>query len=392
MIEKLAVRSFKSLAQTEVDLGLVNVFVGANGSGKSNLLEALGVLGAAASGRVDDEALLRRGVRPGLPALYKSSFRGRPQPKHIAFGARDSGASYNVSLWNPIDRPRPAWEFKTELLKEAGRRVGGRSPASAEKLDKYSGKAALQRVELDSARPAAALLDALQGYVIYSPDTGTLRGLVPDAQAREPLGLRGGRLAEACEEVLFGRQAADDSHLETALGLIGWADAIGIGLPGTVPMAPAVPRPRRVLRFSDRYMLMNRRALSAYDASEGVLYVLFTLVLAQHPQSPPVFAVDNFDHALNPRLARAVARQFCEWMLERNDRQALLTSHNPLVLDGLPLRDDRVRLFAVDRTITGATQIRRVMVSEKVLAASERGTPISQQWVMGHFGGVPSDV
>ncbi len=32
-------------------------------AGKSNLLEALGVLSAAVSGRVDDEALLRRGVR-----------------------------------------------------------------------------------------------------------------------------------------------------------------------------------------------------------------------------------------------------------------------------------------------------------------------------------------
>jgi predicted ATPase len=65
MITRFSVESFKSLEKVEVELGSVNVFVGANGSGKSNLLEAIGVLGAAAFGRVDDESLLRRGVRPG---------------------------------------------------------------------------------------------------------------------------------------------------------------------------------------------------------------------------------------------------------------------------------------------------------------------------------------
>ena len=77
MIETLTVRTFKSLEDVTFDLGLVNVFIGANGSGKSNLLEALGVLSAAADGKVDDQSLLARGVRPGLPALYKSAFPGR---------------------------------------------------------------------------------------------------------------------------------------------------------------------------------------------------------------------------------------------------------------------------------------------------------------------------
>ena len=74
MIQKLKVESFKSLEKVEVELGQVNVFVGADGSGKSNLLEALGVLSAAADGKVNDLVLLQRGVRPGGPKLYKSAF------------------------------------------------------------------------------------------------------------------------------------------------------------------------------------------------------------------------------------------------------------------------------------------------------------------------------
>src|SRR6266566_5519323 len=135
MINRISVDSFKSLQNVAVELGLVNVFIGANGSGKSNLLEAVGVLGAAANGRVDDEALLRRGVRPGLPVLYKSSFKGSRQPKEIRLSATNEGALFSVGLYNPLNDPEPAWRFKTELLEEGERRLVGRSPASYLRLD-----------------------------------------------------------------------------------------------------------------------------------------------------------------------------------------------------------------------------------------------------------------
>jgi predicted ATPase len=83
MLRTLKVERFKSLVKLELELGRINVFVGANGSGKSNLLEAVGVLGAAAFGRVDDETLLRRGVRPGVPSLYKTAFSSKDKVPRI---------------------------------------------------------------------------------------------------------------------------------------------------------------------------------------------------------------------------------------------------------------------------------------------------------------------
>ena len=112
MIESFSVRTFKSLEDVTVDLGQVNVFIGANGSGKSNLLEAVGVLSAAADGRVDDQSLLSRGVRPGVPQLYKSAFPARPGrtiPPHLFFSGRAAQAKYEVSLHNPLREPTPAW-------------------------------------------------------------------------------------------------------------------------------------------------------------------------------------------------------------------------------------------------------------------------------------------
>jgi len=69
------------------------------------------VLGAAAHGKVDDEALLRRGVRPGVPALYVSSFKGVRPPESIGLGATLGAdkAAYRVRLVNPMGQPRESW-------------------------------------------------------------------------------------------------------------------------------------------------------------------------------------------------------------------------------------------------------------------------------------------
>lgn len=50
MINTVTIKDFKSITDVTVDLGQINVFIGANGSGKSNILEAMGVLSAAAFG------------------------------------------------------------------------------------------------------------------------------------------------------------------------------------------------------------------------------------------------------------------------------------------------------------------------------------------------------
>jgi predicted ATPase len=57
MLSKISIQGFKSIHDIqELELGLVNVFIGANGSGKTNEFPAVGMLSAAASGRVDSES------------------------------------------------------------------------------------------------------------------------------------------------------------------------------------------------------------------------------------------------------------------------------------------------------------------------------------------------
>ena len=394
MLEKLSIRTFKSLADVTVDLGLVNVFIGANGSGKSNLLEALGVLAAASDGKVDDQSLLSRGVRPGVPALYKAAFpaRGTRIPPHLYFGARSALAEYRVTLHNPLKDPAPAWRFKTESWQDdlGDEPIVSRGPALRSKPSPDRGLAALKAVEVGE-RPAMDLLRHLQSYVIFSPTTPVLRGVAPETQPAQPVGLAGGNLPQATLELLRAQGTNDRIKriCTDALELIDWARSFGSAPSAGLALSPSAAASDRVIRFRDKFM-REGSVLSGYDASEGALFVLFLAVVCGHPRSPPLCAVDNADHGLNPRLARGLIERVCRWYVESEEsRQILLTTHNPLVLDGLPLQDDRVRLFTVSRTNLGHTVVRRVPIDDRMRAWAERGWTLSRLWTKGHLGGVP---
>ena len=125
----------------------------------------------------------------------------------------------------------------------------------------------------------------------------------------------------------------------------------------------------------------------------GAIHILlaFAAVMALNARAPRLLALDNADHGLNPRLARALITHLTNWILENpQPRQVLLTTHNPQVLDGLSLQDDRVRLFTVSRTSTGRTNVRRVAVTPELREQGKRGWTLSRLWVMGHLGGVPN--
>jgi energy-coupling factor transporter ATP-binding protein EcfA2 len=397
MIDKVTIKSFKSIEHLELELGRLNVFVGANGSGKSNLLEAIGVLSAAADGKVNDQTLLQRGVRPGVPDLYKSAFpsSGNRRSSHIAFSGQSAEASYSLSLNNPLTDPSPSWRYKTELWKRGNTTLASRGPNMHRPTNKEAGLAALKAVELEPDDAALSLLRRLQSYVIYSPTTPVLRGISPETQPREPLGLSGGGLPDAVQFIVGRNRGVNNPRArricQDALSLISWAKGFGAGLAANMPLSPAAKASSRVIRFTDRYMAEGRNILSGYDASEGALFVLFLAVLAAHPNTPELIAIDNADHGLNPGLAKQLMTAFAQWILSdtKHHRQILITTHNPAVLDGLPLQDDAVRLFTVDRDNVGRTVVKRVMVNEKLLKMAEHGWTLSRMWMNKLIGGMP---
>jgi len=393
MIKKIEIRSFKSIDSAEVELGKLNVFIGSNGSGKSNFLEAIGVLSAAANGRVNDESLLNRGVRPGVPKLYKSSFRDAPAPQHISLSAGNTSSKYAVTLHNPLESPKPDWMYKHEwwvqIFKSGKEKcLAGQGPRNREQ--KKLGLAALKAVEVKESNAAYQLLKTLQEYRIYTPTTSVLRGIANETQPASPLGLSGGRLPEAVSELLDLIKSGNyfDKITDDFFPLISWANSFSMAPSTTLPLSPSASVSPWVISARDKYMAEGRNDLSGYEASEGALYLLFLTALIALPNAPMFCAVDNADHGLNPLLAKHLFHSLSQWVIDHEDpKQLLVTTHNPLVLDGLLLNDDRIRLFSVNRTNTGKTEIKRIIITEKHLKMAEEGWTLSRLWTMGYLGG-----
>ena len=394
MISNIHIDGFKSIVSQTIELGRVNCFIGANGVGKSNVLEAIGVLSAAASGKVDDESLLRRGVRPGVPRLYKTSFESASVPVHIGLsaesGSNSDTASYRVSLLNPLENPEPAWSFKTERLTSGNEEIVSDGVRNKRNLTPTAGLAALKLVEVSTDSPATELMQRLQNFSIYSPNTPTLRAMVGDPQSRSPVGLAGGRLAEGFAEFRKSVLDTDDDLLDGVFELVDWVADIQTTSSAGSLLSPSVARTKEVLKFTDRFMRKSRNTLTAYDASEGALYVLFCAILCLSPHAPKFFAIDNLDQALNPRLVGRLTAKLSGW-LARGDaqRQLLFTAHNPAVLDGLDLTDPEIRLFAVERNSEGHTVVRRIEINADLLAMNEQ-YPLSRLWLMGNLGAMPN--
>lgn len=390
-LRKISFGNFKCLYKTYFEPGKINVFIGSNGSGKSTILEGIGLLSAAMTDRVDSASLQRKGVRLSVPALYKSNFKSLPRLKStIDLSLEwDNGSSqdiyrYDVHLTTPTDTEY--WKYHSEAFFQNENKLWGRSNASTQQSNNYIGFFLIDdNPDLKNGRKIA---EAFSAYGIFQPNTVTLRGTAPDPTQTNPIGLNGGRLAEAIKALIHSQDGElffGDLYMDDILDMIDWADNITVSSPKKSNINANIPTTRDIIEFTDRYM-KDTAQFTGYDASEGALYVLFMLTLAMHPKGPSIFAVDSFDHALNPRLAKKMIEVFCQQIL-RQGKHVFLTTHNPLVLDGLNLNNDDIRLFAVDRDKNGYTQIQRITVSQELI---DEGQPLSRLWINGRLGGVPT--
>lgn len=395
-IKQLSFKNFKTLEDVCFEPGRVNVFIGANGSGKTTILEAIGLLCAAMTDRVDNASMQRKGIRLSVPSLYKSAFADLKRKASfvgldVSWCQDEKNYQYSVNLNVPseaVSAKRDMWRYHSEKLKIDNNQIWGRSGASRIPYDQYVGLLMLEpNEELAKIRSE---IEKFKNYVIYQPNTQALRGTLPDPYQNIPIGLCGGRLAEAIEEIMKkdsnGESFFKNIPLDDILNLIDWASDFYVASPKKTSINASIPTSRRILEFQDRY-LTSKTSFTAYDASEGALYVLFLLCLALHTDAPEIFAVDSFDHAMHPRLARETTKLFCKLILEQ-EKTAFVTTHNPLVLDGLNILNDDIRLFAVNKSrITGHTSLQRIRITQEFI---DSGYSLSRLWTEGRLGGVPN--
>jgi len=88
MISQLDIENFKSIYKESIELGRVNIFIGENGCGKTNILEALGMISAAKYGEIKNDYLALKGLRVTKPSITLNSFSNKRMNNTVKLGIK----------------------------------------------------------------------------------------------------------------------------------------------------------------------------------------------------------------------------------------------------------------------------------------------------------------
>ena len=177
-------------------------------------------------------------------------------------------------------------------------------------------------------------------------------------------------------------------ELEQHASMISWLDEIIIDKEDSLKLqGHKLNLSQSKLYFRDKFMQKKNNVFSAENANEGILHALFYLALFISKDTPKLFAIDNIETALNPGLCRELIKRLVI-LAKKHDKQVLITTHNPAILDGLNLHDDEQRLFTVSRNKKGHTKVKHLKMKPDA-KLNGKILKLSEIWMRNYIGAQP---
>lgn len=391
MISNITIKNFKSVVNVNLPLGRFNLLIGANGCGKSNILEGIAMGAAASSDKLDYEYFANRGIRVVEPRFMMPAFDDT-EGKSITIdvnGEEKYSPSFNI-FYNSNSKPA-RWETDSKdinlVLDEIKQLIPQGHPQTGDVLD------LIEKIELskkDIPNPIRlkhtdknhaelmAVTPDLKQFIIYSLEESRLRK-ADDSNRTYPLGRHGEGLFAYLKEVAQRPDSTDFfNEIKDNLRILDWFDDMEVPS-GQLSM-------EFNLRLKDSYLSETINTFDQRSTNEGFLYLLFYLTLIISDETPRFFAIENIDTAFNPKLCREVVRLLIK-LANKHNKQIIATTHNPAVLDGLDLHDDEQKLMVAQRSVDGYTKV-RIVKKEEVINSE---LPLSQLWLRGFIGGLPNN-
>lgn len=351
MVQQVTIENFKSIESLTLELGRINVFIGENGSGKSNILEAIAMGSAAASNKLDNEFLASRGIRITESQAMRSGFKKECLDENIEIsfvkGERYDEEKHSYTLIHSND-------FYSTWVCER-------------RIQRVSEELKVRRVD-----------GSLFRFQIYSPENYFLRRFEDESQIA-PLGIRGEGLFKLLS-VIYEEKPEQFQKIREHLKVIDWFE--GFEIPDDLRFT------ERRIRIKDRFIEEGLSYFDQRSSNEGFLYLLFYFSLFISDYTPKFFAIDNIDNAMNPKLASQLVQQLSH-LAKEHDKQVIMTTHNPAVLDGLDLKDEEQRLFVISRNKLGHTKALRI--THKPTPEGLGPVRLSEQFLRGYIGGLPKN-
>lgn len=420
MIKEIRIKNYKSVEKLKLELGRVNVLIGENGCGKSNILEAIAMGGAAAADKLDHEFLATRGIRVTEPKWMRSGFEREKLEEdiYVYFDlGDDTKIEYNLknqnkdfSKWlaelsHPFSEDSCYDENKedtSEILLNEIMKISSQFEVDVNFLAKelIHRKELLNRIkkflsnkDKNESKGADHVILVLlysllkkmgeqlppSDFLIYSPENTALRVFEKEGQI-EPLGINGEGLFKLIK--VFASEGNEDKlqELKEHLQLIDWFE--------NFDMPKDLFATETKLQITDKYLDENLKYFDQRSSNEGFLFLLFYFSLFISENTPEFFAVDNIDASLNPKLCRELIKVLTQ-LAKKYDKQVIFTTHNPAVLDGLDLHDEEQKLLVIYRDKAGRTKAKSVQ--KKETPEGQEPVKLSEAFLRGYIGGLPKN-
>ncbi len=376
MIEKVHIQNFKSIYDLEIETSRINLFIGENGSGKSNLLEALVFVSASESNKLDDEFLFSRGLRVTEPQFMRSAFDEENIDKSIKMQIDFTSRENKIYEFINDNTPYSKWkkprieeleeleeiELTTKLVKDL---------ETTMKESNFNNMNDFIKHLLDYDIGAI-----IHKFLIYSPENTSLRIFEKEGQI-QPLGTNGEGLLKLLKVI---NNYEDKTYIETiikSLQLFNWFENIEI--------PTDLKSTENKIAIKDKYLYQE---FDQRSANEGFLFILFYITLIVAKETPKAFAIDNIDASLNPKLCTKLMTILTD-LAKKYDKQIFLTTHNPAILDGIDLGDDEQKLFVVSRSKQGHTRMKNITLKDKPKSSTDEPLKLSEAFLRGYLGGLP---
>ena len=178
-------------------------------------------------------------------------------------------------------------------------------------------------------------------------------------------------------KVIQSKSPEQRQEIHTSLQLFDWYAELDI----PKDLSPSEDK----VTITDRYLTI---AFDQRSANEGFLFVLFYIALMVSDDTPKIFAIDNIDTSLNPKLCTKLIKEMVR-LAKKYDKQVFVTTHNPAILDGIDLGDDEQRLLVVSRNKQGHTRFKRIELKDKPRSSTNEDLKLSEAFLRGYLGGLP---
>jgi len=337
-IEQLDVKGFKSLKDVSWRPGDLNVVIGQNGTGKSNLLRMLELISASAQGRLSKYIQAAGGMEPIL-------WDGRAPSITFHLKMDDSSETQAIPNDYEVELGRLAttgwYQFEREIL------TNGISTKYIERKPGSNGVlGGMNTAWVDGSGPPAqeTWLSLVTPSLISNPplqymQTVSFREKLAGVSVYHDLNVgQDSKIRQAPVARFEKRVEPDGQNLVTVLHTLYTGDReFERGIDAAMHAAfgddyeklvfPPAADQRVQLRVRWRTL---QREQSAADLSDGTLRFLLLLTILAAPDPPMLIAIDEPETGLHPAMMRIIAEYAVEAAMRT---QIVFTTHSAQFLD-----------------------------------------------------------